>query len=128
MAKPAGKGVTIGYYVVACVLALMMCASATFKLIQHPGPVHGIHQVVGVPLGWFPVLAALLLAGAVGLVVGIFRPKIGVAAASGLVLYFIGAIVAHALVSDWAGLSGPIVPLLLSCTALALRVLSMRRA
>ncbi len=74
------------------------------------------------------MLAALLLAGAVGLVVGIFRTKIGVAAAGGLVLYFIAAIVAHVLVSDWAGLSGPIVPLLLSRTALTLRVLSLRRA
>jgi hypothetical protein len=127
MAK-ASRGLTIAYNVIAVVFAIMLGFSATLKLMLHPGPVKGIHEVVGVPLSWFPVLAACLIAGAVGLVVGIFRPKIGVAAAGGLVVYFIGAIVAHVLANDWAGLKGPIVPFLLATTALTLRILSQRRA
>ena len=74
------------------------------------------------------MLGGLLVAGGIGLVVGIFKPKIGVAAAAGLVLYFVGAFIAHIRVGDFAGLKGPVVPLLLSITALTLRVLSLRRA
>jgi nicotinamide riboside transporter PnuC len=51
---------------------------------------------VGVPRSWLPVLAVLKAAGALGLVVGLagVRP-IGAAAAAGLVLFFIGAVMAH---------------------------------
>jgi hypothetical protein len=51
---------------------------------------------VGVPASWLPVLGTLKVAGALGLVVGrLCIPLIGVAAAIGLVLFFIGAVVVH---------------------------------
>jgi DoxX-like family len=50
---------------------------------------------VHVPQSWLPALAALKAAGAAGLLVGIAIPVIGVLAAAGLVLFFIGALVAH---------------------------------
>ena len=51
---------------------------------------------VGVPTGWMPWLAALKLAGAAGLVVGLVAvPAVGVAAAAGLVLFFAGAVATH---------------------------------
>jgi hypothetical protein len=90
--------------------------------------VHVIHDVVGFPVNLFPLLAACEIAGGLGLLAGIFRPKLGVAAGVGLVLYFICAIIAHMRVGDWAGLKAPITPFLLSITVLVLRVLSMRRA
>ncbi|MEV6878147.1 DoxX family protein [Amycolatopsis sp. NPDC051128] len=51
---------------------------------------------VDVPPGWLPMLGSLKLAGAAGLVLGLsgFR-AVGVAAAIGLVLFFVGAIAAH---------------------------------
>ncbi|WP_229403400.1 DoxX family protein [Micromonospora okii] len=51
---------------------------------------------VGVPPSWLPLLGTLKAAGAVGLVLALLglRP-IGVAAAAGLVLFFIGAVAAH---------------------------------
>ena len=50
----------------------------------------------GVPASWVPVLGALKGAGAVGLLLGLLgvRP-IGVAAAVGLVLFFVGAMAFH---------------------------------
>ena len=62
-----------------------------------------------------------------GLLAGIFRPRLGVAAGAGLVLYFIGAMVGHLRVGDWDGLKAPIAPLLLSALALTLRLASLRR-
>jgi DoxX-like family len=46
----------------------------------------------GVPRSWWPWLGAAKAAGAAGLLVGLFTPVIGVMAAIGLVLYFIGAL------------------------------------
>jgi hypothetical protein len=51
---------------------------------------------VGVSDAWLPLLGALKAAGAVGLAIGLLwaRP-IGIAAAIGLVLFFIGAMATH---------------------------------
>lgn len=125
MGTPSTKRLFFAYVAVAILLSLMMCVSASFKLTWHPGAVHVIHEVVGVPLQFLPVLASLEIAGGLGLVVGIFRPKIGVAGAVGLVCYFVGALIAHVRVGDWAGLSAPIMPLVLSAAALTLRLKSM---
>lgn len=53
-------------------------------------------EEVGVPFSWLPMLGLLKGAGAVGLLFGLVgvRP-LGIAAAVGLVLFFIGALVAH---------------------------------
>ena len=125
---PPRKGLSIAYVVVAVLLALMMGISASGKLMRIPGAVQAIHGVVGVPLALFPVLAALLISGAIGLIAGIFRPKLGVVAAGGLVLYFIGAIAGHVIAGDFAGIKAPIAPFALSLAALALRLRSMPRA
>ncbi|MEV5882076.1 DoxX family protein [Streptomyces sp. NPDC052020] len=46
----------------------------------------------GVPRSWWPWLGAAKAAGAAGLLVGLAVPAVGVLAASGLVLYFLGAV------------------------------------
>jgi DoxX-like family len=53
-------------------------------------------EEVGVPEGWLPLLGALKAAGAAGLLIGLLwlRP-IGIAAAAGLVLFFVGAMATH---------------------------------
>jgi len=53
-------------------------------------------EQVGVPFSWLPILGLLKGAGAVGLVFGLVGVRaLGVAAAVGLVLFFVGALVAH---------------------------------
>jgi hypothetical protein len=47
----------------------------------------------GVPPSWWRWLGTARAAGAAGLLVGLFMPAIGVVAASGLVLYFLAAVV-----------------------------------
>ena len=49
----------------------------------------------GIHRKWVPVLGMLLAAGTTGLLAGLAVPLLGTLAASGLVLYFIGAITAH---------------------------------
>lgn len=51
---------------------------------------------VGVPRSWLPALGALKLAGAAGIAVGLLGLReLGIAAAAGLVLFFIGAVATH---------------------------------
>src|ERR671930_53872 len=53
---------------------------------------------LGIPRAWLMPLGLLKAAGAVGLLVGIWIPVLGVAASVGLILFFVGAlvVVAHA--------------------------------
>lgn len=46
----------------------------------------------GVPESWWPWLGTAKALGAVGLLVGLAVPTVGVAAAAGLVVYFTGAV------------------------------------
>ncbi|MGW0608953.1 DoxX family protein [Streptomyces sp. NPDC002788] len=47
----------------------------------------------GVPRSWWPWLGVAKAAGAVGLLMGLLVPVVGVLAGTGLVLYFLGAVV-----------------------------------
>jgi hypothetical protein len=76
---------------------------------------------LGVPHPWLPTLGALKAAGAVGLLVGIAVPAVGVAAAAGLVVYFVGA-VGTVLRARWYGHFYAALWLLLAAASLALRL------
>lgn len=76
---------------------------------------------VGVPRSWLPALGALKLAGAAGIVVGLLGPReLGVAAAAGLVLYFVGAVMTHLKARVLYNIAFPGAYLCLSAASLAL--------
>ena len=78
---------------------------------------------VGVSESWITTLGILKAAGALGLLIGIAVPAIGIVAAAGLVLFFIAAIITHLRGHDYSfGLA--IVFLLLAIAALGMRVVS----
>ncbi|MBX6324866.1 MAG: DoxX family protein [Chthoniobacterales bacterium] len=70
---------------------------------------------------WLLPLGTLKGAGALGLLVGVFVPSIGIAAALGLVLFFIGAIAVVVRVRWYSHLPWPAAYLLLAIGSLALR-------
>jgi hypothetical protein len=112
----------IATVIVSVALAAMATMSAAMKLQKNEQVVATINGTVGVPLNYFPVLAGLELAGAVGLIIGLWLAALGIAAALGLTGYFVGAIIGHIRVGDMKGLANPLLPLVLSIAALALRV------
>ena len=78
---------------------------------------------VGVSESWITTLGILKAAGALGLLIGIGVPAVGIAAAAGLVLFFIAAIITHLRGHDYSfGLA--VVFLLLAIVAPGLRVVS----
>jgi hypothetical protein len=75
---------------------------------------------VGVPRSWLPMLGTLKVAGALGLLLGILGvPYIGVAAAVGLVLFFLGAVGAHLRAREHHHVRTTVGYLLLAVAALA---------
>ena len=112
------------YLVITILFAAMVAFSAVAKVRREPKVVHAIQEVVGVPLKYFPLLAACEFAGALGLVLGIWLPWVGLAAGAGLVIYFVGAVVSHLRVGDIKGVGPAVFMLMLAAGALALRVLA----
>ena len=110
--------------VISSLLAAVLAFSAIRKLSHRPEVV-ATYTRVGVPEDKLDYLAYVLLAGAVGLVVGVFWGPLGVAAAAGLVVYFLLAIGAHIRGDDAGHLATPIVIELLALAALVLRVGSL---
>ena len=108
---------------VTLIFAFLTIASAVLKLRHDPNVVRIIHQTVGVPLRYLPLLALYELAGAAGLVAGLWYRPLGVAAAASLAIYFAAAIVAHLRVGDTRGIGPATWMLVFAILALALRVL-----
>ncbi len=100
---------------VSVLLALALTGSAAGKLTRSPAVVTSLTGV-GVPLDRFWVLAVLEIAGALGLVVGLWWAPLGIAAAIGIVLYFLGAVGAHVRAHDLGGV-GPAAGLLVAAAA-----------
>lgn len=112
----------ITYAVVGILLALVLAASATFTLSRNEQVMTNMRKV-GVPEAWLPRLAALKAAGAVGLVAGLWFAPLGIAAAIGVTLYFVGAVIAHLRVKDYE-LAPAAILTLVAAAALVLRVLA----
>jgi len=114
------------YVGVAIVSSLLLAlVSGLGKLRRNSYIVKTVHDVVGVPIRWFPILAGLEFAVAIGLLLGIRWGPLGVAAATGMALYFIGAIIAHVRVNDTRGTGPALQMLCLAFTALITRTLSL---
>ena len=101
------------------VLGALLCAAVTASAI---GKLRGMPQVlqtlthVGVTPGQIRALGVIMLLGVLGIVAGIWVPILGVLAALGLVLYFLGGALAHLRVKD---------PVKDAAPALGLAVLSL---
>jgi|SRR5262245_22603991 len=114
----------IAYVAMTILLASILLFSGVGKLRSDPHIVHVIHETVGVPMKYFPFLAASEFAATVGLVLGIWWPSLGVAAGVGLVLYFVGAVVSHLRAGDGKGIGPAAFLLTLSTAALILRIVA----
>jgi hypothetical protein len=86
--------VFVAYVTVTVIGVVFNGAAAVTYLIGHEYPKTQA-DMKGVPRKWVPVLGMLLAAGTAGLLAGLAVPLLGTLAAGGLVLYFVGAIIAH---------------------------------
>ena len=111
----------VALIVVSSLLAAVVTFSAALKLTHRPAVVES-YRTAGVPESWLNGLAALLLVAAVGLVVGIWWPIAGLAAAGGLVIYFLLAVGLHIRANDTAHAVNPAVLACVAVVVVALQV------
>jgi hypothetical protein len=76
----------------------------------------------GVPRSWLHPLGAAKAVGALGLLAGIAAPAVGVAAAAGLLLYFVGAVITVARARWYSHLPYPTAFLVMAAASLVLRL------
>jgi hypothetical protein len=111
------------YIVVTLLAAAANIFSAILDFIRYKQILINMARV-GVSESWLTTLGILKATGALGLLVGIRVPLIGIAAAVGLVVFFIAAIITHLRGRDYSfGLA--VVFLLLAVAVLILRVASL---
>ncbi|WP_330932460.1 DoxX family protein [Spiractinospora alimapuensis] len=79
-------------YVILTLVAAAMVGFSAGALYLNASVVTAGLVRYGVPRSWWPWLATAKALGAVGLLVGLAVPAVGVAAGIGLVLYFTGAV------------------------------------
>src|SRR5438034_4905027 len=97
------------YVVVTVLAAAANIFSATCDFVRYKQVSIAMARA-GVPESWMTMLGILKAAGALGLLVGIGVPLIGMAAAVGLILFFVAAIITHLRARDYTDM------LLAACT------------
>jgi hypothetical protein len=91
-------------YLVVTLIAIGFDGFSGVSALVHFAPILPPMERAGVPLSWltFPI-GTLKTLGALGLVVGLWLPPIGLAAAAGLTIFFICAVYTHVLANDISG-------------------------
>ena len=110
------------YVVVAVLTAAANAYAATVDFTRPEWLLRNMAKA-RVPQAWLRSLGALKAAGALGVVLGIGVPLLGVAASVGLVLFFIGALITHVRARYWE-IAAPVTFLVLAAGSLVLRVAS----
>jgi hypothetical protein len=115
-------------FIATVIVSLLLAAAISFAAVRklsHRPDVVAAYARVGVREERLNDLAAILLAGAAGLMLGLLWAPIGVAAATGLVVYFALAIAAHIRFGDTSNLPAPAAIELMAIAALVLRVATL---
>jgi hypothetical protein len=108
------------YVTITIVASVFTGTAAVSYLIGHPFT-KAQTEMKRLPSSWAPRLGAVLAAGSLGLLVGFAVPVVGTLASFGLVLYFVGAFIAHLRVGS-RKLAGPAVFFVTTVAALVVNV------
>ncbi|HTW60575.1 MAG TPA: DoxX family protein [Terracidiphilus sp.] len=111
-------------YLIVVILAASLNIYAATSDFTRPAWILGNMKTLGIEERWLPALGLLKALGALGLLAGIVIPWIGVAAAAGLVLFFVCAMAAALRVRWYAHLPFPLVWMVLVGASLVLRLRS----
>ncbi|WP_454198760.1 DoxX family protein [Nocardia sp. Marseille-Q1738] len=110
--------------VVATVLAAAAALLAAGIDVFRAEWVRANMRAYGVPDSWLLPLAVIKAIGGAGLLVGLAVPPIGVAAAAGLVVYFLGAVLTVVRARWYTHIGYPLPYLVLAAAALGLSIAS----
>lgn len=111
-------------YVVATVLAAAAALLAAGIDVLRADWVRANMRAYGVPESWLSPLAVVKAVGGAGLLAGLAVPPIGVAAAAGLVVYFLGAVLTVLRARWYTHVGYPLPYLVLAAASLGLSIAS----
>ncbi|MGW4718546.1 DoxX family protein [Nocardia sp. NPDC004260] len=111
-------------YVVATVLAAAAALLAAGIDVVRAEWVRKNMRAYGIPDSWLTPLAVIKALGGAGLLAGLAFPPIGAAAAAGLMLYFVGAVLTVVRARHYTHIAYPLPYLLLAAASLGLFVAS----
>jgi hypothetical protein len=103
--------VNIALVILTTLLGLATAFSAVGKFTMNPKAAEMLRHL-GLTDGQIRTLGVVEVAGALGLLIGTWIPILGLLAAIGFVLYFLGALIAHVRSKDAAKDMGPALILL----------------
>ncbi|OBG65929.1 MULTISPECIES: DoxX family protein [unclassified Mycobacterium] len=91
-------------YLVVTIFAIGLNGFSGVSALVHFAPIIPPMQRAGVPVSWltFPI-GTMKTLGALGLIAGLWIPPIGIAAAAGLIIFFVCAMYTHVLANDISG-------------------------
>ncbi|WP_405489026.1 DoxX family protein [Nocardia sp. NBC_00511] len=109
-------------YIIVTIAAAAWVGFSAVSLLRRAAFVVDPLVEYGVPQSWWNPLGVAKAIGAIGLIVGLFVPVIGVAAAIGLILYFAGAVVTVLRARSYKTVAFPVLYLIPVAVALGLGV------
>lgn len=95
-------------YAIVAVLTAAWVGFSAYAIFARRAFVVGPLTQYGVPESWWNLLATAKAAGALGLLVGLVFPPLGILAGVCLVLYFIGAGITAVRARHYPGVLGPL--------------------
>ncbi|HEY7052164.1 MAG TPA: DoxX family protein [Mycobacterium sp.] len=108
-------------YVIVAIATMVANAAAAIADFAGAEFVRKTSAELGISETWLPLLGVLKAAGAVGLLVGLLEISwIGIAAAVGLVLFFVGALIFHFRARVFHNFAAPATYLALAVASLVL--------
>jgi hypothetical protein len=116
--------VTIALVIIGGLLGIFAALSGVLQLANQAGPLK-MKARIGLSDSQFKILALLKLAGAAGLLIGVWVPWIGALSAGCLALYFLGGTVAELRVKARGADLAPAI--VFTVPAIATTVLELRR-
>ena len=115
----------LALYVLASAYVIWEASPAGWHKIPGGDAVAGFSEHLGLPPTAFRLIGLAEVAGSFGLVAGFFNKPLGIAAAAGLTLLFIGAALSHVKAKDgWGGAKTPTLIAIVAALALVFRILA----
>jgi hypothetical protein len=111
-------------YVIITIVAIAANAGIAAATFAHAKFVDANFGEINIAASWVPAFATLQAAGAIGLLLGLVGiPLIGLAAAIGLVLFFLGAVITHLRSRAYRSLASPLFFLALAVATLVVTLI-----
>ncbi|MEV0058928.1 DoxX family protein [Nocardia sp. NPDC050718] len=107
-------------YIIVTVIAALWVGFSAFSLLRRAPFVVDPLIDYGVPRTWWTPLGLAKAAGALGLLLGLWIPALGITAAIALILYFLGAVITVLRARSYKTVAFPLLYLLPVAVALGL--------